>query len=195
MALSVRDVADRSRWIQKTPLWHRPVLVLNLSFEPIHVTTVRRALVLVWKNRATVEEVGDGEIHTPSRVFPMPSVIRLRRYVPYTAQRSYFYRKLLRHYPHLRCQYCERVVAAHEVTWDHIVPRSRGGPTRWDNLAIACADCNRYKGNRLPEEAGLRLRLDPRRIPRKQLIFYLRWLGLLDEKWRKYIYYEEVRSV
>ncbi len=180
--------------LDRQPVWRRPVLVLNLSYEPIHVTSVRRALVLVWKERATVEEVGAGEIRTPSRSYAVPSVIRLRRYVPHHAQRSYFYRRLLQHYPRLRCQYCERPLRPEEVTWDHIVPRSRGGSSRWDNLAIACPDCNTYKANRLPEEAGLRLRLDPRRIPKKQLFFYLRWLGLLDEKWRKYVYFEEMHG-
>lgn len=172
----------------------RPVLVLNLSYEPIQVTTVRRALMLYWKDKVTLEETAEGEIRTMKSTLPEPSVIRLRRYIPHFHQRGNVFRHLLRHYPRLRCQYCERDLRPEEVTWDHIVPRSRGGQSRWSNLAIACSSCNHFKGNRLPEEVGLKLNLDPRRIPRQQLFFYIRWLGILDERWGKYIYYDRHAS-
>ncbi len=177
-----------------TPLLRRPVLVLNISYEPIQITTVRRAFILCLKGRATLEEATDGYLRTASEKYPIPSVIRLRRYIPHFNQRGNIFRRLIRHYPRLRCQYCDRELDPQEITWDHIIPRSRGGPSRWSNLAIACPDCNHFKGNRLPEEAGLRLTVDPRRIPRRQLFFYIRWLGILDERWRKYIYYEHYAS-
>ena len=190
-AKTVSNPGFRSHTV-RTPVLRRPVLVLNLSYEPFQVTTVRRAVLLYWKEKVTIEEIGDGELHTVNQSLPVPSVVRLRRYVPRFHQRGNIFRRLLRHYPQLRCQYCERELTPDEVTWDHIVPRSRGGQSRWSNLAIACSSCNHYKGNRLPEEAGLKLFLDPRRIPRRQLFFYIRWLGLLDERWGKYIYYDRI---
>ncbi len=168
--------------------------MLNLSYDPLNVTIVKKALVLYLKNKVTIEEYGEGVIRTPSKEYPVPSVIRLKRYVNIISRRGHAFRSLLKHYMKTKCMYCGKEISIQEMTWDHIVPRSRGGSSRWDNLAIACSYCNALKGNKLPEELGLQLQLDPRRIPKKHLLFYLRWLGLLDEKWRPYIYYELYQS-
>jgi 5-methylcytosine-specific restriction endonuclease McrA len=135
------------------------VLVLNASYEPLNITTWRRALVMVLKGKA------EGLEHDASRpVRPdllLPTVIRLRQFVrvPYRplplTRRNVFQRD-----GH-RCQYCGS--GNEPLSIDHVVPRSRGGPDTWENVTTACLPCNVRKGSRTPREAGMPLRCEPHR--------------------------------
>jgi 5-methylcytosine-specific restriction endonuclease McrA len=138
------------------------VLVLNASYEPINVCTVRRATVLVLKSRAEVLEHGEGALHSERLVFEQPCVIRLVRYVriPRDVHRRKITRKAVLARDAYTCQYCGR--ESHGLTVDHVIPRSRGGTSAWDNIVAACAPCNRRKGNRLPAEARMPLRARPK---------------------------------
>ena len=138
------------------------VLVLNASYEPINVCTVRRATVLVLKSRAEVLEHGEGALHSERLVFEQPCVIRLVRYVrvPRDVHRRKITRKAVLARDAYTCQYCGR--ESHGLTVDHVIPRSRGGTSAWDNIVAACAPCNRRKGNRLPTEARMPLRARPK---------------------------------
>ena len=126
------------------------VLVLNASFEPINVCTVRRAAVLILKNRAEVLEHGEWALHAESLSLPRPVVIRLLAYVriPRDAHRRKITRRAVFARDRWTCQYC-----GHErgnLTVDHVIPRSKGGSSSWDNIVTCCAPCNRRKGDRLP---------------------------------------------
>jgi 5-methylcytosine-specific restriction endonuclease McrA len=139
------------------------VLVLNATYEPINVCTVRRAAVLVLKDRAEVLEPGEGTLRSERMAMPRPCVIRLVRYVrvPRDVHRRKITRKAVLARDAWTCQYCGR--EAHTgLTVDHVIPRSRGGQSVWENIVASCAPCNRKKGNRLPREAEMHPRNSPR---------------------------------
>ncbi len=137
------------------------VLVLNASYEPLNVTTVRRASVLVFKGKAEVIEELERGLHTATAVFPWPHVIRLVHYVrvPRAVKRKISRRALFAR-DGWRCAYCG--TTGGRLTLDHVVPRSRGGESSWENVVTSCATCNHRKGDRLPEEVQMSLRTPPR---------------------------------
>jgi 5-methylcytosine-specific restriction endonuclease McrA len=138
------------------------VLVLNASYEPINVCTVRRATVLLLKARAELLERGEGAIHSERLEIDRPCVIRLHRYVriPRDVHRRKITRKAVLARDAYTCQYCGREASG--LTVDHVIPRSRGGESVWENIVASCAPCNRKKGNRLPREASMHPSTRPR---------------------------------
>jgi 5-methylcytosine-specific restriction endonuclease McrA len=170
-------------------LLQTPVLVLNASYEPINITPVRRAVVLVLKGVATTEEEDGSYIHATRAAYRVPSVIRLREFRRIAFQTRALSRKNILLRDRSTCQFCGRVMAATELTLDHVVPRSRGGHTDWDNLVACCHPCNNLKGDRTPEEAGLRLLRPPRPFTLHTSRQLMRMMGKSDERWRKYLFY------
>jgi 5-methylcytosine-specific restriction endonuclease McrA len=138
------------------------VLVLNATYEPINVCTVRRAAVLVLKEKAEVVEHGKDRLRSERLVLEKPIVIRLITYVrvPRDVHRRKITRKAVLARDSWTCQYCGK--RRHGLTVDHVVPRSRGGESVWENIVASCAACNRRKGNRLPREARMHPRSSPR---------------------------------
>jgi 5-methylcytosine-specific restriction endonuclease McrA len=149
------------RSAQRTSIPGR-VLVLNASYEPINVCTVRRAAVLLLKNRAEVLERGEWALHAESLTLPRPVVIRLLTYVriPRDAHRRKITRRAVLARDRWTCQYCGHQRG--HLTVDHVIPRSKGGSSTWDNIVACCAPCNRRKGDRLPKQA----KMVPVRAPR-----------------------------
>lgn len=137
------------------------VLVLNASYEPLNVCTVRRAHVLVFKGKAEVIEDLGKPLRSAAETFVWPHVIRLLSYVrvPKSVQRKISRRALFAR-DGWRCQYCG--TDSGKLTLDHVVPRSRGGESSWENVVTSCAPCNLRKGNRMLEEVGMRLHAPPR---------------------------------
>jgi 5-methylcytosine-specific restriction endonuclease McrA len=169
-------------------LLQEPVLVLNATYEPINVTAVRRALVLILKGVAATEEEDGSFIHAARLAVRIPSVIRLLEFrrIPYQTRALSRKNLLLR--DRYTCQFCGRLLPAHELTLDHVIPRSRGGHTDWDNLVACCHKCNNLKGDRLPEEAGLRLLRPPRPFTLHTSRQIMRMMGHSDDRWRKYLF-------
>jgi 5-methylcytosine-specific restriction endonuclease McrA len=137
------------------------VLVLNASYEPINVCTVRRAAVLILKNRAEILEEGDWALHAESFTLARPVVIRLLTYVriPRDAHRRKITRRAVFARDGWQCMYCG---ARTSLTVDHVIPRSKGGGSGWDNIVASCAPCNRRKGDRLPHQINMHPRIKPR---------------------------------
>jgi len=162
--------------------------VLNATYEPINVTAARRAIVLVLKGVATTEEENGGFLHSARLALRIPSVIRLTEFrrIPYQTRAHSRKNILLR--DRYTCQFCSRILPAHELTIDHVIPRSRGGHADWDNVVASCQSCNTTKGDRLPEEAGLRLLRPPRPFTLHTSRQIMRMLGSSDERWRKYLF-------
>ncbi len=137
------------------------VLVLNATYEPLNVTSVWRACSLVLSRKAEVLEAHpDRQIRSPSTSLPHPLVIRLVQYVKvprFTSRR--ITRRALFGRDGNCCQYCG---SGARLTLDHVIPRSRGGTSIWENVVTACAPCNLRKGDRLPHEIGMPLRRPPR---------------------------------
>ncbi len=138
------------------------VLVLNATYEPLNVCTVRRALVLILKEKAEVLENGDGVLRSETMRLDMPEVLRLVSFVrvPRDIHRRRITRKAVLARDGWVCQYCGTEKPG--LTVDHVIPRSRGGESVWENIVAACASCNRRKGNRMPHE----IRMHPRNRPR-----------------------------
>ena len=161
------------------------VLVLNATFEPINVCTVRRAAVLVLKSKAEVLEHGKGVLHSEHLALDRPVVIRLITYVkvPRDVHRRKITRKAVLARDSWTCQYCG--TSKPGLTVDHVIPRSRGGQSVWENIVAACASCNRRKGNRLPREASMH----PRHLPRPPgpLVFIRISSPRIPVTWERYL--------
>ena len=160
------------------------VLVLNASYEPLNVCTVRRAHVLVYKGKAEVIEELDQPLHSASDTYPWPHVIRLVTYVhvPRTAQRKISRRALFAR-DEWRCVYCG--TTSGRLTLDHVIPRSRGGDSVWENVVTSCAPCNLRKGNRLLDEISMALRKPPR--PPAPALFIRLAAPSIPHHWRPYL--------
>ncbi|MBL8149550.1 MAG: HNH endonuclease [Blastocatellia bacterium] len=165
------------------------VLVLNASFEPINVCTVRRAIVLVLKGIARTEERSSHYFHSSSFRVPVPSVIRLLEYIHIPFERKSLSRKNIMLRDHNTCQYCGYTGSPQELTLDHVFPRARGGDSSWDNLVACCRRCNNRKGSKTPEEAGMHLLKKPQAFSLHVNRQIMRYLGRTDENWRKYLFY------
>jgi 5-methylcytosine-specific restriction endonuclease McrA len=160
------------------------VLVLNATYEPINVCTVRRAVVLLLKEKAEVIEHGDWELRSATRSVTRPVVIRLVSYV--RVPRDTHRRKITRRAVFARddwtCQYCG---ARSNLTVDHVIPRSKGGASSWDNIVASCAPCNLRKGNALPRQAGMRLQRQPK-TPSPHVFIHVA-SPTIPAAWRQYL--------
>ena len=168
---------------------HQPVLVLNASYEPINVCAARRAIVLVLKGIAMTEEVNGHTLHAARLAVRIPSVIRLLEYRRIPHQTRALSRKNILLRDRNTCQYCAQVLPSAELTLDHVIPRSRGGLSTWENLVAACHICNRKKGNQYAHEAGMKLLREPRAFTLHTSRHIMRMMGRSDAKWRKYLFY------
>ena len=163
------------------------VLVLNATYEPLSIVSVKRAIVLLLKEKAEMVEATEARLRAEHLSLPEPVVIRLVCYVRIPRRLGLpLSRRTVLARDQFTCQYCGSQPGRAQLTLDHVIPRSRGGQTHWENVAAACRACNQRKGNRTPQEAGLALRSHPRR-PR-----YVA-LALLSETqqpaaWLKYVY-------
>ncbi len=163
------------------------VLVLNASYEPLQLISVRRAVVLLLQEKAELIEAAAQQLRALALSFDVPLVIRLVRYIRIPrrlrlpcSRRGVFARD------RETCQYCGAQPGRSQLTMDHVVPRSQGGTTTWDNVVTACRDCNHRKGGRTPEQANMTLLTTPRQP--QYVAFAL--LGELErhDVWRKYAF-------
>lgn len=163
------------------------VLVLNASYEPLQLISVRRALVLLLQEKAELVEAATQQLRARSISFDVPLVIRLVRYIRIPrrmklpcSRRGVFARD------RETCQYCGAQPGRANLTMDHVVPRSQGGATTWDNVVTACRECNHRKGGRTPEQANMHLLTTPRQP--QYVAFAL--LGEIErhDVWRKYAF-------
>ncbi len=171
-------------------------LVLNadfrpLSYYPLSLWSWQEAVKAVVADRVNVVSTYGRVIHSPSAEMPLPSVISLREYIP-SARRPAFTRFNVFLRDRFACQYCGESLPTHDLTFDHVVPRSRGGRTTWDNVITACSPCNLTKGNRLPKQA----RMFPLVKPCEPTSFLLQEHGrafppnYLHESWRDFLYWD-----
>jgi 5-methylcytosine-specific restriction endonuclease McrA len=161
------------------------VLVLNVTYEPLSVIPVSRAIHLLLANRAELIESGDTLLRSVNLELPIPVVIRLLNYVrvPHNLPLPLSRRALLLRDAYT-CQYCGEQPGRENLTIDHVIPRSRGGRTEWENVVAACAPCNRRKSNRTPDEASMKLN----KLPHRPRFWAMALLTMANnETWRKYL--------
>jgi 5-methylcytosine-specific restriction endonuclease McrA len=158
-------------------------LLLNASFEPLCVVPVRRAVVLVLKDKAEIVSRNGGEVRSERLTLPIPAVIRLVHFVrvPFRSRVPLSRRAVFARDRH-RCQYCHRTAE----NLDHVVPRSRGGEHTWDNVVASCRACNARKEDRLPGECGLSLRRPPV-APHASLWVVASISGTIDPAWEPWL--------
>ncbi len=163
------------------------VLVLNASYEPLQIISVRRAVVLLLQEKAELIEAAEQRLRASTFSVESPLVIRLVRYIriPRRLKLPCSRRGVLAR-DRDTCQYCGVQPGRAQLTIDHVLPRSQGGLTLWDNVVTACRECNRKKGGRTPEQAYMKLLTKPRQP--QYVAFAL--LGELErhDVWRKYAY-------
>ncbi|NCO34540.1 MAG: HNH endonuclease [Armatimonadetes bacterium] len=138
------------------------VLVLNQNYEPLNITSVRRAIVLLCMGKAEAVKDDTGYVHTVDDSFRVPTVVRLAHFVKRPVPELKLSRKSILARDEYTCQYCGDG-GPHNLTLDHVVPRVRGGKTEWENLVCCCLKCNNKKGNRTPQEVSMSLRHPPRK--------------------------------
>ncbi|MCK6626080.1 MAG: HNH endonuclease [Anaerolineae bacterium] len=163
------------------------VLVLNATYEPLSVVSVKRAVVLLLKEKAELIEAAEAKLRSENYSLPRPLVIRLVYFVkiPHRITLPVTRRGVLAR-DHYTCQYCGAMPARKDLTMDHVLPRSRGGKTTWENVVTACDRCNGRKGSRTPLEANMNLLNAPKR-PRYIAIAALTSLEA-REAWGKYMW-------
>ncbi|QDH17628.1 HNH endonuclease [Swingsia samuiensis] len=175
---------------------HFPALVLNadfrpLSYFPLSVWSWQEAIKAVFLDRVSVlSEYEDATVHSPSLNMRLPSVIALKDYVP-TSRKPAFTRFNVFLRDNFTCQYCNDHFPTQELTFDHVIPRSKGGKTTWDNVVTACSPCNLLKGSKLPQEIKMFPRQKPicpssRRLQENGKTFPPHYL---HESWRDYLYW------
>ena len=141
------------------------VLVLNITYEPLAIVTVKRAMRLLTTRKAEVVETGAILLRSARDQIAAPLVVRLLRYAQTRRmRRPQVSRTLVLLRDGETCQYCGCRPGRAELTLDHIVPRAQGGQTRWENVVAACRPCNARKADRTPEQAGMPLQTTPRAL-------------------------------
>lgn len=177
-------------------LQNYPALVLNadfrpLSYFPLSLWPWQDAVKAVFMSRVNVVSEYDHAVHSPSLKFQLPSVISLQDYVSVDRQPAFTrFNVFLR--DAFSCQYCGDYFFSEALTFDHVIPRSRGGQSLWDNVVTACASCNLKKGNQLLKEVGMGLSRNPFRPSNFQLQENGRAFppNFLHESWRDFLYWD-----
>ncbi len=171
-------------------------LVLNadfrpLSYFPLSLWPWQDAIKAVFLERVNVVSEYDEVVHSPSVEFRVPSVISLKHYIP-LSRRPAFTRFNVFLRDSFACQYCGGPFPADDLTFDHVVPRSRGGRTVWSNVVTACTTCNLRKGNRLPRHAAMFPRIRPEQPTTNQLRQNGRAFppNYLHHSWRDFLYWD-----
>ncbi len=179
-----------------TPPDSCPALVLNadfrpLSYFPLSLWSWQHAVSAVYLDRVNIVAEYDHVVRSPSVEMALPSVISLKRYV-HADRRPAFTRFNVFLRDRFSCQYCGDRLPTPELTFDHVIPRSRGGRTNWQNVVTACSACNLRKGNRMPGSCGM----TPLERPVQPTTYQLQENGrafppnFLHESWRDYLYWD-----
>jgi 5-methylcytosine-specific restriction endonuclease McrA len=168
-------------------LSHYRALLLDKAFRPLRAVGWQRALVLDLTARVEVLEYYDRFVQTARDAFPLPAVIRTPSWIDRRPRSAPLTRRNVLLRDEHTCQYCGLAGTTRELTIDHVQPRSRQGPTAWENVVAACGPCNRRKGDRTPEEAGMPLRAAPRRPSALQLGRRGMVLGDFPMEWEQYL--------
>lgn len=164
-------------------------LFLDVSYRPLRVEPWQRAIADLFLGKVEVIEYSrDRTIQTVSRAFPMPSVVRLVSHFKRERIRIKFSRLNIYARDGFACQYCGQQFPTEDLTFDHVVPRSRGGKTTWENIVTACggtSGCNSLKADRTPAEAGMKLLRTPKK-PHFLPAVTVKMNGRIPNEWRQY---------
>lgn len=164
-------------------------LVLSQGFEPIKIVSWQRAITLLFLGKVEVVEEYDRDIKTTSLVIKIPSVVRLLNAFRRHRKPTKFSRVNIYGRDGYRCMYCGKKHAIDDLTYDHVVPRSQGGKTTWDNIVTACVRCNSRKAGRTPEQAGMTLIKRPVQPVSAPTVMVTLSRESAPDAWRDYLYW------
>jgi len=173
-----------------------PALILNadyrpLSYFPLSLWPWQDAVKAIFRDSVTVVSEYEQTVRSPQLEMKLPSVLALKEYVP-LRQAPAFTRFNVFLRDRWSCQYCGKKHKTHELTFDHVIPRSRGGRTSWENIVAACKPCNTQKGSRMPHEVDMH----PKREPAQPSLYELQDHGrkfppnFLHKSWSDFLYWD-----
>jgi 5-methylcytosine-specific restriction endonuclease McrA len=165
------------------------VLLLNITYEPLKIINWKKAITLLLLGKVEVVEEYGKEVHSVSFTIRLPSVVRLLRMVKKPVTPIRFSRQNIYARDKYRCQYCGSTYSPEELTYDHVLPKSRGGRTEWANIVTCCVPCNRRKGGRTPSEAGMSLVRKPERPKWVPALKVTVGFKEVPKSWRDYLYW------
>lgn len=167
------------------------VLLLNASEEPLNIISLQRAVNLLLAQKAEIVCAAKKVLHAETFEIPAPTVVRLLYYVQAVRRRILLNKKNVLLRDEYRCGYCGRKEQS-VMTVDHVIPKSQGGPSTWQNLIACCYRCNQRKRNRTPEQAGMPLQWNPCRP--KHISWATVRRNTASEEWEKYLtlYYRSI---
>lgn len=165
-------------------------LLLNADYLPLDVVHWQRAMVLWCQNKVEILETHDHEVRAVTFSFRLPSVVRLLQFVK-TRRKSQvqFTRANIYARDKHVCQYCCKQHPTQDLTFDHVMPVSRGGLRTWENIVTCCIPCNRRKGNRTPDEAGMKLKQKPVKPGYSPIFRVTMGIRKTPESWMDYIFW------
>lgn len=159
------------------------VLILNQDYSALTICSIQKAFILVYLNKAElVISSRNHLLRTVTTTYPMPSIIRLFKYVHLPYKGVMLSRQNIFKRDSNKCQYC---LSPEDLTLDHVMPKSRGGRSTWDNLVTACKKCNSKKGDFTPKEAGMPLLQEP--FKPSFIVFLRDFSGPIQEDWKPYL--------
>lgn len=191
-----KECAVNSTRTMTTPLEQCPALILNadyrpLSYFPLSVWPWQDAVKAIFRGSVTVVSEYERRVRSPNWEMKLPSVLALNEYVAMERKPAFTrFNVFLR--DEWTCQYCAKDQKTHELTFDHVIPRSRGGRTEWENIVAACRGCNTVKGSKMPHEVNMY----PMREPRQPSVHELQGHGrrfppnFLHESWGDFLYWD-----
>ncbi|MEM9191796.1 MAG: HNH endonuclease [Myxococcota bacterium] len=136
-------------------------LVLDQGYQPHRIVSWQRAVLMLFDGKVEVVEEYDEDIRSVSITIKMPAVVRMLSAIRLRKRPIKFSRLNVATRDNFQCQYCDIKLPLRRLTYDHVKPRSQGGRTTWENIVMACYQCNERKGNRTPRQANMRLRKEP----------------------------------
>ena len=165
------------------------VLLLNATYEPLRVISWKRAITLLTLDKVEVLETYDRVVRSVTLAIRLPAVVRLIHIVRFRKHTIRFSRENIYIRDKYQCQYCASSMNASDLTYDHVIPKSRGGKTAWENIVTCCLPCNKKKGGRTPGQAKMSLISKAKRPSWHPMLMITRRIGNTPESWRAYLFY------
>lgn len=165
------------------------VLLLSISYEPIKVIDWKKAITMLFLGKVEVIEEYGHDIHSVSFTIKLPSVVRLLNAVKRNSKPVKFSRQNIYARDRYKCQYCGEKYPPEDLTYDHVLPKSRGGRTEWTNIVTCCIDCNRKKGGKTPREASMKLLKKPVMPAWVPAVRVTIGFKNVPQTWREYLYW------